>query len=106
MPPPSTLAAVTVAPATGSLAEFVTIPTIAPEDTLTADAENSSALLAGSADQVATEITRPCRYFRMFIYFAPRPNFSNRIYGSKQHRRACNTRSSRLPRGDVNTFDH
>src|ERR1700722_1030943 len=62
---PSTRAAVTVAPAMGSFAEFVTTPTIVPAAGLTAaGAEGSCAWTTGRKIPVArTAIRRFLRYF-------------------------------------------
>src|ERR1700688_123774 len=74
---PSIRAAVTVAPAIGSFAEFVTTPTIAPAARLTAaGAEESSAWTTGKTVPVArTTIRRPLRYFckviDLILYLAP-----------------------------------
>ncbi len=53
MPPPTRIA-VTVAPATGSFAEFVTIPTSAPDDTFT----TGDAFTTGAVDSSAQTATR------------------------------------------------
>src|ERR1019366_1239002 len=72
MPPPSARMAVTVAPATGSLAESVTIPTTAPDDVLTTGAAVSSAWTAGTAAPAAnTDIRKPLRYCRDFMVLSP-----------------------------------
>jgi hypothetical protein len=81
MPVPSIRAAVTVAPAIGSFAEFVTIPTMVPAETLTAGVAGplgalSANAAAGSVIHVAaTDIRKPCTQFRVFINFIPLPFF-------------------------------
>src|ERR1700737_991636 len=88
MAPPSVRVAVTVAPATGSLAALVTMPTIVPDDALTTGAEVSSACAAGKTSPVdKTDIREPFRYFpfRYFrnfidlIPFFPLSNVKNQI---------------------------
>src|SRR5258708_1967720 len=72
MPPPSTRVAVTVAPATGSFAEFVTMPTIAPADAFTTGAGDSSAWAAGQASPVVrTANRRPFKHVCEFIDLIP-----------------------------------
>src|SRR3977135_2359257 len=72
MPPPSTRVAVTVAPATGSFAAFVTVPTIAPDDILTVGASDPSARTTDSRNAVAApDNTKLCRCFRNFINGIP-----------------------------------
>src|ERR1700722_18367361 len=67
MAPPSVRMAVTVAPATGNFAAFLTIPTIAPDDTLTVGAlaggeSDASARTVGSKNAVAAADNRKlCR---------------------------------------------
>ena len=56
MPPPFDLTAVTVAPATGSLAEFVTMPTIAPSATVAAGSEGSAPTAGSTVPASRTEI--------------------------------------------------
>jgi hypothetical protein len=64
--------AVTVAPATGSLAELITIPTIVPDAVLTTGAEDSSAWTACNASPIVnTDIRKPFRQFRNFIALTP-----------------------------------
>src|ERR1700730_13313855 len=58
MAPPSTRMAVTVAPPTGSFDAFLTMPTIAPDDTLTVGASDPSARTAGRTNAVATADNR------------------------------------------------
>ena len=70
MLPPSSLTAVTVAPATGSFAEFVTSPTIAPDDTLSTVGEESSAWAAGTASPaIITHTANVLTQIEIFVDF-------------------------------------
>ena len=60
MLPDSTPAAMTVAPATGILAEFLTIPTMVPADTLAEGAAACSAI-TGAAQAIKAAETRILR---------------------------------------------
>jgi hypothetical protein len=71
MPPPA-FTAVTVAPATGSFAALVTMPTIAPDDTFTTAAGDCSARTTDTANPDAAAKIRTLRiYFGIFINFHP-----------------------------------
>ena len=72
MPPPPARVAVTVAPPIGTLAVFVTIPTIVPYATAIGGVEESSARTIGAPtaiDMMAAARTLP-RYFPMFMFVA------------------------------------
>jgi len=68
---PSTFAAVTVAPATATLAEFLTRPTMVPDAEITVAAESAASAAGSTIPAISAHDKHPARRLRLFIGAIP-----------------------------------